>query len=114
MTGVPGTAAGCSHVPSAAPGWTAVLMFCLVLLLGRTVRAHALFQKHLLSKQAAALAQSHKSAEVEAHKASVACHHDPVGLSINIDQSGRGVGLKRGNGLLLLRRECSDRFDLIH
>ncbi len=70
-------------------------------------------QKHVRRKRPT-LAQRHQSTQVEAHEASVACHHDPLRLAIHIDQARRSVFLKRGNGFLLLRRERSDRFDLIH
>src|ERR1700730_3872751 len=70
-------------------------------------------KKHLRQKWAA-MAHGHKSTEVEAHEASVTCNHDPLGLAIRVDQTGRGVGLERSNGLLLLGCESPDRLDLLH
>src|SRR5258706_12645742 len=82
-------------------------------LLGRAGMRHLSAQKQLWWKRAA-LADRHKSTEIEAHEASVTCDHDPLRLAIYIDQAGRGVRLKRGNGLLLLRSQGSDCFDLFH
>src|SRR3984885_12930972 len=60
------------------------------------------------------MAQRHESTEVETHEAGIASDHDALRLTIDVDQARRSIGLKRGDGLLLLCGKSTHRLDLIH
>ena len=48
------------------------------------------------------MAHAQQSTQIKSHETGVAGHHDPVGLAIGIDQTGRGVGCERIDRFLLL------------